>query len=126
MQAVTEESAWENWLIYFLNGVARQSEDALSRAQRINENLDRWRERVRTSRSGVALKLLDLLGSNPIVTVRKAQSQLGVAYNTAAAALDRLCKLQIVQVVGEARRDRVFCAQALLDILEEPARLRPE
>jgi Fic family protein len=76
--------------------------------------------------SSVALRLLDLLGTNPFITVRKAEAQLEVAYNTAAAALRRLVKLRIVKQVGEARRDRVFCAQALLDILEEPPRLRPE
>jgi Fic family protein len=123
--AVTERSAWEDWLLYFFNGVARQSEDALSRAERINQHLDQWRERVTRAGSGVALRLLDLLGTNPFITVRKAEAQLGVAYNTAAAALRRLVRLRIVKQIGDARRDRVFCAQALLDILEEPPRLRP-
>jgi Fic family protein len=126
LRAVTERSAWEDWLLYFLNGVARQSEDALSRAERINQQLDQWRARVSRTGSGVALRLLDLLGTNPFITVRKAEAQLEVAYNTAAAALRRLVKLRIVKQIGEARRDRVFCAQALLDILEEPPRLRPE
>ncbi len=125
LSAVTERSAWEDWLLYFLNGVARQSEDALSRAERINQQLDQWRERVSRTGSGVALRLLDLLGTNPFITVRKAEAQLEVAYNTAAAALRRLVKLRIVKQIGEARRDRVCCAQALLDILEEPPRLRP-
>lgn len=125
LRAVTERSAWEDWLLYFLNGVARQSEDALSRAERINQQLDQWRDRVSRTGSGVALRLLDLLGTNPFITVRKAEAQLGVAYNTAAAALRRLVRLRIVKQVGEARRDRVFCARALLDILEEPPRLRP-
>ncbi len=126
LRAVTERSAWEDWLIYFLNGVARQSEDALSRAERINRQLEKWRDNVSGVGSGVALRLLDLLAANPFVTVRKAEAQLDVAYNTAAAALLRLVRLRIVKQIGEARRDRVFCAQALLDILEEPARLRPE
>ncbi len=124
LRAVTERSAWEDWLLYFLNGVARQSEDALSRAERINQQLDQWRERVSRTGSAVALRLLDLLGTNPFITVRKAEDQLDVAYNTAAAALRRLVRLRIVKQIGEARRDRVFCAQALLDILEEPPRLR--
>lgn len=126
LRAVTERSAWEDWLLYFLNGVARQSEDALSRAERINQQLDQWRERVSRAGSSVALNLLDLLGTNPFITVRKAEAQIDVAYNTAATALRRLERLRIVKQVGEARRDRVFCAQALLDILDEPARLRPE
>ncbi len=125
LRAVTERSAWEDWLLYFFNGVARQSEDALSRADRINQQLDQWRKHVSGTGTGVALRLLDLLGTNPFITVRKAEAQLGVAFNTAATALRRLVGLRIVKQVGDARRDRVFCAQALLDILEEPPRLRP-
>ena len=125
LRAVTERSAWEDWLLYFLNGVARQSEDALSRAERINQQLDQWRKHVSGTGTGVALRLLDLLGTNPFITVRKAEAQLGVAFNTAATALRRLVGLRIVKQVGDARRDRVYCAQALLDILEEPPRLRP-
>jgi len=63
---------------------------------------------------------------NPFITVRKAEDQLGVAYNTAAEALRLLAKRHIIIQINDARRDRVFCAQALLDILEEPARLTPQ
>jgi Fic family protein len=33
---VSQRGEWMAWLEYFANGVARQSEDALSRAERIN------------------------------------------------------------------------------------------
>src|SRR3989449_8820686 len=42
LQSVHAKSEWEGWLEYFLNGVARQSEDALNRAARINTPLPRW------------------------------------------------------------------------------------
>jgi hypothetical protein len=32
----------------------------------------------------------------------------------------------VVAKVGDRKRDRIFCARAILDILEEPARLVPE
>jgi cell filamentation protein, protein adenylyltransferase len=50
---------------------------------------------------------------------------LGVAFTTAQRAIGRLQRLGIVKLVGDAKRDRVFCARALFDILEEPARLTP-
>jgi hypothetical protein len=40
-------------------------------------------------------------------------------------AIAQLPHLGIVVTTTEARRDRVFCAKALPDILEEPARLTP-
>ena len=42
-----------------------------------------------------------------------------------SAADERLERLGIVKQSGDAKRDRVYCAKALLDILEEPARLKP-
>jgi hypothetical protein len=39
--------------------------------------------------------------------------------------IERLEQNGIVQQASDAKRDRVYCAQALLDILEEPARLKP-
>ncbi|MFM8720070.1 MAG: hypothetical protein ACKOFH_11175, partial [Chthoniobacterales bacterium] len=44
-------------------------------------------------------------------------------YNTAALAIRQLQQEGVVVQKGEARRDRVFCAQALLDILEEQPEL---
>ena len=67
----------------------------------------------------------DRLGSNPWVTPRGAQGKLELAYNTVMRAMGLLQEQGIVAAVTVARRGRVFCAKALLDILEKPARLRP-
>ena len=46
LRGVSERGAWNDWLEYFLMGVARMSEDALSRAMRINQLLAQWQKRV--------------------------------------------------------------------------------
>lgn len=126
LRQVTERADWETWVRYFLNGVARQSEDALSRAERINRLLETWRTTLAGKpNTRVALQMLDLLGTNPFVTPRGAEEKLGIAYNTVMRAVGLLQEQGIVAAATEAKRDRVFCAKALLDILEEPARLMP-
>src|SRR2546429_7542654 len=72
LQGVHERGEWEDWLVYFLNGVARQSEDALSRAERINALLARWKDEL-AGASQAALKLVDLLAQNPYCTVRRVR-----------------------------------------------------
>lgn len=126
LRDVTERSAWEEWLQYFCNGVARQAEDALSRAERINALLEKWRTEAAGDSSTTPAKLLDLIGSNPYLTPRGAEEKLGVAYNTAADGIRRLERRGIVTKMGDSQRDRVFCAQEILAILEEPPRLKPE
>jgi len=125
LRAVSERGDWEGWLMYFLNGVARQSEDALSRSERINELMAQWRRKVGGGGSKAVLQVLELIGANPYLTVRGAEKSLEVAYNTAVRAIARLEAAGILAKVSDAKRDRVYCAKALLDILEEPARLIP-
>lgn len=125
LQEVTEEGAWEYWIEYFLNGVARQSEDVLSRASRINALLDQWRLAVAGWASPTAAALVGLLGENPFWTITGAAGRLGVAYTTAKRAIDRLVEASILTLLTDAKRDRVYCAKAILDILEEPAQLVP-
>jgi Fic family protein len=125
LRGISERGAWNDWLEYFLLGVARMSEDALNRATRINQLLAQWQKRVSEESSGNPLRVVELLGANPFITTTGAADKLGIAFTTAQRAIDRLERASIVKQVGDARRDRVYCAAALLDILEEPARLRP-
>lgn len=124
LQGVHERGEWEAWLSYFLRGVATQSADALSRARRINALLDKWRDQTVTAGLPVAVRLVDLLAENPFWTTRRASERLKVAFTTAQRAVARLEGLKIMRQVNEAKRDRVYCATALLKILEEPAQLR--
>jgi Fic family protein len=123
LRGVSERGAWSEWLEYFLRGVARTSEDALSRATRINRMLTQWQERVSGESSTTPSRVVQLLGENPFLTIRRAADKLGVAFTTAQRAIERLERSGILKPVSEAKRDRVFCAQALLDVLEEPAKL---
>jgi len=106
--------------------VARQSEDALSRADRLNGLIEKWRNALAgLPNTRVALEMIDLLGANPFLTPRGAEQKLNLAYNTVMRAIGQLQNQGIVISVTEAKRDRVFCAKALLDILDEPARVIP-
>ena len=51
--------------------------------------------------------------------------KLSVAFTTAQRAVDTLVRADILRQVGDARRDRAYCATALLAILEEPASIVP-
>lgn len=123
LQGVHARGEWDVWLAYFLAGVASQSKDALSRVTRINTLLTRWRDKAIEGGLPAAVRLLDLLAANPFCTVRGVAERLKVAFTTAQRAVARLEGLGIVKQVNEAKRDRVYCATALLKILEEPANL---
>lgn len=125
LRGVTERGEWESWIEYFLTGVTRQSEDALARAARINGFLDTWRRAVSGGSSATPVALIDLLGENPYWTVRGVARRLGVAYTTAQRAIQRLEAAAILTPLSDAKRDRIYCARAILAVLEEPAELIP-
>lgn len=121
---VTERGEWETWLEYFLTGVARQAEDAVGRAQRIDVLLARWRRELARISSKLAGIVVDLLAENPYCTATGMSARLGVAFTTAQRAIDRLESAGVLTRVSAAKRNRVYCAKPILDILEEPAQLR--
>jgi hypothetical protein len=84
-----------------------------------------WRREMAASRSPVTGRMVELLAENPFWGIKRAAARLGVAYTTAERAIERLGAASVLRPVLRARRDRVFCAKALLAILEEPARLSP-
>ncbi len=125
LRGVSERGAWNDWLEYFLLGVARMSEDALSRAARMNAKVADWQKKVAGDSTNAPSRVVELLAANPFITVKGAADKLGVAFTTGQRAIERLERLGIVKQMGDAKRDRVYCAKALLDILEEPAQLTP-
>lgn len=123
---VSSKGSWEAWLIYFLNGVAVQSEDVLSRAQRINDLLSKWKLQVAGTASKVPVDIVNHCAINPYITVNKIAAEFKIAYSTAERAVQKLVSEKIIFKINSNKRDRVYCAKEILSILEEPAKIYPD
>lgn len=122
---VNKRGEWDEWLAYFFDGVARQSQDATDRVTRINALLADWRRKASDAGGKAAPALVELLAENPFWAAKRAAERLKVAYTTAERAIEKLQAKGIVERVSDAKRNRVYRATKLLRILEEPARLTP-
>lgn len=123
LNGISDRGEWAVWINYFLNGVIRQSEDVLDRAERMNRIIEK--SKVTTAQMpGAAGKIIELLAGNPYITARKAENLLGIPYITVNRAIAKLTEVEILFPVNEAKRNRVFVAKHLLDILEEPVRFK--
>ena len=118
--AVTRDGAWERWLVYFLRGVRMQAQDALDRMDEIDGLFEHWREELAGVQSARPEEALRLFVENPFWTVGGIAGELGVAYTTAQRAVERLQAAGIVSPVGAAKRNRVYCARDMLEVLEAP------
>lgn len=123
---LSASGSWREWFIYFLGGVALQSEDALSRAERINDLLSLWKLKVANTSSHVAVDIIERFAMNPILTINKITEELNIAFSTAQRGIQKLLEEGIIQQVNEGKRSRVYCATEILDILEEPAKIKAD
>ena len=120
---VSSKGGWNDWFSYFLNGVAMQSLDVLSRAERINSLITAWQNKVSGSSSMVLRDIIEHFTVNPYLTTKKISKSLNVAFTTVQRAVDKLVDLGIVSQTSEGKRDRVYCATKILSILEEPTKI---
>lgn len=115
LNRVRTHGDWEGWLLYFFNGVARQSEDSLRRSSAITSTLATWKKKAASEQ---ILKAIDLLAKNPFLTVNSLAEELKVAFTTAQRTIDKMTAMKIIEPRDEKKRGRVYCAKKILAILE--------
>ncbi|HCU07305.1 MAG TPA: cell filamentation protein Fic [Holosporales bacterium] len=120
---VSSTGSWNEWLMYFLNGVAVQSEDALSRAERINALLMQWKLQVASTASQIPVHIVEYFAVNPYLTIKKISEDMDIAYSTAQRGVLKLEAEGIIQEMSGNKRDKVYCATKILSILEEPTKI---
>ena len=67
-----------------------------------------------------AIRLLDRLPANPMVTVPRARALLGTTAPPARKAIELLEHLGVLRETTGKQRDRVYAYHAYLDLLTEP------
>ncbi len=118
---VSREGAWQDWLIFFLRGVAAQARDGVTRSERLQGLREQYRQQVQAERAAARLlQAVDLLFARPVVRVRDVESELGVNFSTAQRYVNRLEEAGLLREITDQVRNRIYCAGEILRILEEP------
>lgn len=120
---VSSKGTWNEWLIYFLNGIAMQTEDVLSRAERINDLLSKWKIQVASNTSNIPILIVEHFAVNPYLTINKIAEEFKIAYSTAQRGIQKLEESKIIKQISSGKRDKVYCATEILAILEEPTKI---
>jgi Fic family protein len=118
---VSLKGQWEEWILFFLQGVREQAQDALSRSQSLMSLRTQYRKKFETARSSaLLLKLVDNLFVHPVTTLPLEAKRLGVTHRTASQNVVKLQRAGILKQVPGRRRNRLFIAEGILRILESP------
>lgn len=119
LRAVSEKSAWDEWLTFFLRAVIVQCKDAFVRSSRMTALHEEYRRKLLDQKAPPsAHNLLELLFVSPATTASSTSSRLGVTVMSAGRAIQLLCDLGILEEVTGRKRDRVYLAQGLVHAVE--------
>lgn len=112
---------WETWMEFFLTGVRETATNAFTTAQRILQLHEQDRQRLESSfpSPATAIRILDELKKQPVITISGTAKRLGVSFPTAASAISRMEELQILKESTGKSRKRMFVYQRYLDVLNE-------
>ena len=117
--AVSQHGAWDEWLRFFLRGVTEQSQDAVSRAARLQTLREDYRVRLQaTPASARVLQVIDLLFARPLVSIAQVAQALGVSFPQATRYVETLQRAGLLREITGKERGRIYQADAILDVID--------
>jgi Fic family protein len=116
---VSQSGDWRKWIEFFLQAVAEQSEDAVTRSRRLLELLRSYSQIVREKHLPPTVgQLVELIFMKPVLNARTTQEFLKVSYPSAQYALSSLEKAGILNEITGRKRDKAYSAKEILQALD--------
>lgn len=116
LQAVRDDDAWEEWVLYMLDAVALTATDAIVTIQAIKALLQQTKQRVRNGYRFYSQDLINNLFNHPYTRVEFVQRDLGVSRLTATRYLDALARDGVLEKL-RVGRNNYYINRALFDLL---------
>jgi Fic family protein len=119
LQRARTKGAWEDWLGFFLEGVAVAAQEAADTAERTLRLFAEDQKKIqRLGRAAPsALRVQGLLQKNPYTRIKTAANALQLTVPTVTSSLNHLVELRIVKEVSGKRRDRLFAYSRYVNIV---------
>ena len=116
--AVSERGEWGNWIMFFLGAVVSQSKNAIDTSRKIIHLLETYQLKIHELHMPMlSLKLIEQLFMNPYITITEVAERLNTTYPTAKSMIEKFLKAGIVVEITSRQRNKIYCAQALLNLL---------
>jgi len=119
LQKVRTEGAWEEWLRFFLEGVAQTADQACDTAAKMLLLFRADRERIQAlgKAAGTATQVHMHMQMNPITSIGAMTSAINKTVPAVASALQKMQELGIVSEITGRKRSRVFVYQGCIDLI---------
>jgi Fic family protein len=116
--AVSQRGTWNDWIVFFLTGIAEQARDAVDRAQKLLALRDSYRSKMQSSHAPAAsLLLIDALFELPALTIPLAATKLKQSYAGAKLNVLKLVDAGILKEVPAVRYPKLYLASGILQLV---------
>ncbi len=126
LDRVRQSNDIEQWVRFFLSGVAETAKDAKDTLSKVVElradYIDRIEKGIGIRRTANAKALLPHLFAKPIVSVNDVEKTLGVVGQTANVLVDDLVKISLLSEVTGKQKNRIFVLNEYLDLFKDQKR----
>lgn len=115
---VRKYGKWEEWIKFFLKGIAFVSDEATTSAKNIIKLKEYYAKILTQYNNSHYNKLLDQLFLHPFITKNKVTELLGSSYPTASSIVERFLELGILHdITPHQTRNKKYCFKEYVDIL---------
>lgn len=125
LQRVRVDGDWEQWMEFFLRGVAAVSESGVATMRQLLELIEADRVKIEgalgTRKALTALRVHDVFNRRVAMSIKVACKFTGLTTPAVASAIEELIKLGIIRQAGQGQRNRQFIYTGYLQILETGA-----
>ena len=122
LQAVRDRGSWEEWIIFFLQGVIEVSKQATETARRILMLRETHRSTI-TERFGRAAgnghRVLEYLYEHPILSTNEVRDLIGTTYAAANELVGKFVSNGILREITGQARNRKFMYQSYIDLFRD-------
>lgn len=121
LDLVRSEGDWEAWLVFFLEGVAKTADSAVTTATNLIHLFADDRSRIEKlgRKASSALRVHDALKRRPVHTLQDIAKATGLSFPAVGSGMALLEQLGIAREITGKQRNRVFAYSAYLDALQE-------
>lgn len=120
---VSQRGTWESWIRFFLQGIFEQAEDASRKTKSLLDLRQQYRTKMQSIKASArVLQLVDGLFITPGLMVPLVERALEVTFPTAQGWIQKLVAAGILHEATGQKRNRIYLAPAILNILSEPDR----
>ena len=119
--AVSLEGQWEEWLLFFLEGVHEQAEDAMEKISALQTVRGKYQQQFSNDRNREKLiAVVDYFISTPISSISQAEKNTNLgSYTMIQRYFDKLLHYGVIEEMTGGRRNRIYQAREILRLLEE-------